>query len=219
MNKKTRACEVASILKKEYPSPKTELNHSSETDLVIAVMLSAQTTDKKVNEVTAVLFKKYKTWEDYANADLEELRQYIRQVNFHKGKADRIIKAAKLILADFTGKTPKDIKNLIRIPGVARKSANVIQQELWDISEGIVVDTHVTRVSNRLELTNQTDAVKIEKDLMEVFPKETWRNISGALVMHGRYVCKARKPECENCVFSEVCPSAYTFNITPGSIE
>lgn len=219
MNKKTRACEVASILKKEYPSPKTELNHSSETDLVIAVMLSAQTTDKKVNEVTAVLFKKYKTWEDYANADLEELRQYIRQVNFHKGKADRIIKAAKLILADFTGKTPKDIKNLIRIPGVARKSANVIQQELWDISEGIVVDTHVTRVSNRLELTNQTDAVKIEKDLMEVFPKETWRNISGALVMHGRYVCKARKPECENCVFSEVCPSAYTFNLTPGSIE
>ncbi len=219
MNKKEKAQEVARLLKENHPNPKTELNHDTETDLVIAVMLSAQTTDKKVNEVTAKLFKKYKTWEDYANADLEELRQYIRQVNFHKGKADRIIKAAKLILADFTGKTPKDIKNLISIPGVARKSANVIQQELWDISEGIVVDTHVTRVSNRLELTTHANAVKIEKDLMEIFPKETWRNISGALVMHGRYVCKARKPECENCALSEICPSAYTFNFTPGTIE
>jgi len=209
MDKKEKAQDIARILKEEHPNPKTELNHQTETDLVIAVMLSAQTTDKKVNEVTTELFKKYKTWEDYANADLEELRKLIRQVNFHIGKADRIIKAAKLILAEFAGKIPKDIKNLIKIPGVARKSANVIQQELWDISEGIVVDTHVTRVSNRLELTTHTNAVKIEKDLMEVFPKETWRNISGALVMHGRYVCKARKPECENCELNKVCSSAF----------
>jgi len=209
MNKKTRAEEIAKILKAEHPNPKTELNHKTETNLIIAVMLSAQTTDKKVNEVTVELFEKYKTWEDYANANLEELRQLIRQVNFHKGKADRIIKAAKLILTEFNGKIPKDIKNLIKIPGVARKSANVIQQGLWDISEGIVVDTHVTRVSNRLELTTYTNAVKIEKDLMEVFPKETWRNISGAFVMHGRYVCKARKPECEDCVLNKVCPLAF----------
>jgi endonuclease-3 len=211
MTKKERAQEAAKLLKKEHPNPKTELNHSSEVDLVVAVMLSAQTTDKKVNEVTAKLFKKYKTWDNYANADLEELRQEIRQVNFHKGKAERIIKAAKVILAEFQGKTPKNIENLIKIPGIARKSANVIQQELWDISEGVVVDTHVTRVSNRLELTNHKDAVKIEKDLMGVFPKNSWRNISGALVMHGRYVCKARKPECQKCVLKEICPSAFTF--------
>lgn len=211
MDNKERAQEVARILKEEHPNPKTELNHNTETDLVIAVMLSAQTTDIKVNEVTAKLFKKYKTWEDYAIADLEELRQYIRQVNFHKGKAERIIKAAKLILSEFQGKVPKTIEDLVKVPGVARKSANVIQQELWDVSEGVVVDTHVTRVSNRLGLTAHKNAVKIEKYLMEIFPKGTWRNISGALVLHGRYVCKARKPDCADCVLKKACPSAFTF--------
>jgi len=209
MNKKQRAEEVAKLLKKEHPQPKTELIHNSETELVVAVMLSAQTTDIKVNEVTKELFKKYKTWEDYAAADPQELRTIIKQVNFYIGKADRIVKAAKTILADFHGQLPRDIKNLVKIPGIARKSANVIQQELWDLSEGIVVDTHVTRVSNRLGLTQQKDAVKIEKELMEVFPKDSWRNVSGALVMHGRYVCKARKPDCENCILNKVCPSAF----------
>jgi len=206
-----RAKKVAKFFKQEHPDPKTELIHKNETELAVAVMLSAQTTDKKVNEVTRELFKKYKTWNDYAGADLEELRGLIRQVNFHKGKAERIIKAGKLISEEFKNQLPKDIKNLIKIPGVARKSANVIQQELWDISEGIVVDTHVTRVSNRLGFTTNKNAVKIEKDLMEVFPKDTWRNISGAFVMHGRYVCKARKPECADCVLKEVCPSAFDF--------
>lgn len=209
MNKKTRAEKVARLLKQKHPQPKTELNHESEIDLVVAVMLSAQTTDIKVNEVTKELFKKYKTWEDYASADVEDVRTIIKQVNFYKGKADRIIKAAQKILTDFEGKTPRRIKDLVKIPGIARKSANVIQQELWDISEGIVVDTHVTRVSNRLGLTSNQDAVKIEKDLMNVFPKSSWRNISGALVLHGRYVCQARKPDCQNCVLNEICPSAF----------
>lgn len=211
MNKEQRAQEVARLLKEEYPKPKTELNHSSEADLVVAVMLSAQTTDVKVNEVTQKLFEKYKTWEDYANADVEEIRQIIRQVNFYKGKAERIVKAARKILSEFDGNVPRKIKDLIKIPGIARKSANVIQQELWDMSEGIVVDTHVTRVSNRLGLTEEKNAVKIEKDLMEVFSKESWRNISGALVLHGRYVCKARSPDCENCMLNKICPSAFTF--------
>lgn len=209
--KKQRADKVAKLLKKEHPKPKTELNHKNETELAVAVMLSAQTTDIKVNEVTEELFKKYKTWDDYANANVEDLKKIIRQVNFHKGKASRLIKAGKFMIDEFGGELPKDIKSLIKLPGVARKSANVIQQELWDISEGIVVDTHVTRVSNRLGLTKEKDAVKIEKDLMEVFPKESWRNISGAVVLHGRYVCKARNPDCKECVLKEICPSAFDF--------
>jgi endonuclease-3 len=211
MSKKVRAKEVAALLKKEYPSPKTELVHQNERELVVAVMLSAQTTDIKVNEVTQELFKKYRSWEDYANADPQELGKIIRQVNFYKGKAQRLIKAGKTILSQFNGEVPQTIEQLVKIPGIARKSANVIIQELWDRAEGIVVDTHVTRVSNRLKLTSNQDAVKIEKDLMKLFPRESWRNISGALVLHGRYVCKARKPDCENCVLKKICPSAFTF--------
>lgn len=211
MTKKVRAKEVAALLKKEYPSPKTELVHQNERELVVAVMLSAQTTDIKVNEVTQELFKKYRSWEDYANADPQELGKIIRQVNFYKGKAQRLIKAGKTILSQFNGEVPQTIEQLVKIPGIARKSANVIIQELWDRAEGIVVDTHVTRVSNRLKLTSNQDAVKIERDLMELFPKESWRNVSGALVLHGRYVCKARKPDCENCVLKKICPSAFTF--------
>lgn len=212
MTKKERAKEVAALLKKEYPQPKTELVHQNERELVVAVMLSAQTTDLKVNEVTKELFKKYQSWEDYANANVKELGEYIRQVNFYKGKAERLTKAGKVILSEFNGRVPRTIDELVKIPGIARKSANVILQELWDIAEGIVVDTHVTRVSNRLNLTKNKDAVKIEKDLMKVFPKETWRDISGALVLHGRYVCKARKPDCESCVLNQICPSAFTFD-------
>jgi len=209
MNIQERALEVARLLKNEHPNPKTELVHKNEMELAIAVMLSAQTTDKKVNEITANLFKKYKSWEDYANADLEELISDIRGVNFHVGKAGRLIKAGQVVISEFGGKLPRTIEGLIKIPGAARKSANVIMQELWDIAEGIVVDTHVTRVSNRLGLTTNKDAVKIEKDLMELLPKSSWRNISGAVVLHGRYICKARKPESEKCVLKGTCPSAF----------
>lgn len=212
MNKKERAQEVVRLLREEHPNPETELDHKNEVELVVAVMLSAQTTDTKVNEVTKELFSGYKTWEDYANADEEDLQEIIRQVNYYKTKAKRLKKAGQFILDEFNGEIPREIKKLTKIPGIARKSANVILQELWDIGEGIVVDTHVTRVSNRLELTNEQNAVKIEKDLMELFPKESWRNISGAMVLHGRYVCKARSPECEKCVLNEICPSAFTFD-------
>jgi len=204
------ASEVAKLLKKEHPSPKTELIYENEMQLSIAVAMSAQTTDKKVNEVNEKLFKKYTSWEDFANADLEELQEDIHGVNFHKGKADRIIKMAQMMIADFGGVLPKTIKELTKLSGIARKSANVIQQELWDIAEGVVVDTHVTRVSNRLGLTTHKDAVKIEKDLMVVFPKDSWRNISGAFVLHGRYVCTARKPKCGECVLNKICPSAFS---------
>lgn len=209
MDKKQFAEAVAKLLKKEHPHPKTELIHDDEMQLAVAVMLSAQTTDKKVNQITPKLFNKYKTWKDFANANLTELQATIRGVNFHLGKAERLIKAGNFITKNFSGVLPKTINELIKIPGIARKSANVILNELWDISEGIVVDTHVTRVSNRLGLTKNQDAVKIEKDLMQIVPEYYWRNISGAMVLHGRYVCTARKPKCKECILNKICPSAF----------
>ena len=207
-NIKSQAELLAQRFSQLYPSPKTELIHQNEMQLVVAVMLSAQTTDKKVNQITQTLFKKYKTWDDFAGTDLSTLQKEIRGVNFHLGKADRLIKAGKYIMENFNGKVPQKLVDLIKIPGVARKSANVILQELWDIAEGIVVDTHVTRVSNRLGLTKETDAVKIERDLMRLIPKIYWRNFSGAVVLHGRYVCIARKPKCSECGLRDLCPSA-----------
>ncbi len=205
---KNRAKLLAQRFCQLYPSPKTELAHENQMQLVVAVMLSAQTTDKKVNQVTPDLFKKYKTWDDFAKADLQTLQKEIRGVNFYLGKADRLIKAGRYIAENFNGKVPQKLVDLIKIPGIARKSANVILQELWDIAEGIVVDTHVMRVSNRLGLTGETDAVKIERDLMQLVPRVYWRNFSGAVVLHGRYVCVARKPKCLECGLRDLCPSA-----------
>ncbi len=209
MDKLAQALKVSQLLKQVHPNPKTELVYQNEMQLAIAVTLSAQTTDKKVNQITEKLFKKYLTWEDFANAPLPELTEAIKGVNFHLGKAERLQKMAQKILSDFGGKLPTKFSDLTTLPGVARKSANVIMQELWDVAEGIVVDTHVTRVSNRLGLTTNQDAVKIEKDLMAIVPREYWRNISGAMVLHGRYVCIARKPKCAECVLKEICPSAF----------
>jgi len=200
-----RAKEIAIILKQEHPNPKTELTHKNEYQLAVSVVLSAQTTDKKVNEVTPKLFQKYKSWEELANANLSDVTNLIHGVNFHKGKAERLIKAGKFITSEFHGKLPRTISELIKIPGVARKSANVIMQELWDIAEGIVVDTHVMRVSQRVGLTKEKDPKKIEIDLMKIIPKKYWRNFSGAMVLHGRYICVARKPKCEECVLNYYC--------------
>lgn len=201
--------EVAKILKKAYPEPKTELVHANEYQLAVAVMLSAQTTDKKVNQVTPELFKRYPNWEALANANVSEVGQLIRQVNFYKGKAERLVKAGQVVTAEFGGTLPKTIEELTKIPGIARKSANVIMRELWGIAEGIVVDTHVSRVSNRLGLTKENNPKKIEKDLMKSISKKYWRNFSGSAVLHGRYVCIARKPKCQDCVLNDICPSAF----------
>ncbi len=211
MTVKERALEVARLLEKEHPNPRTELNHENEMQLAIAVAMSAQTTDKKVNQVNERLFKKYKTWQDFANANLKELQKDMYGINFHRGKAERVIKMAQMVISDFEGKLPQTMSALMKLPGVARKSANVIMQEAWNIAEGIVVDTHVTRVSNRLGLTTNQDAKKIESDLMVLLPKESWRNISGAMVLHGRYICTARKPKCGECILNKICPSAFKF--------
>jgi endonuclease-3 len=208
MKKEERAKKVAEILKKEYPRPETELLHKNDYELAVAVMLSAQTTDKKVNEVTRDLFKKYPGWEDLAKADLPDVKKLIRQVNFYKGKAERLIKAGKMVVAEFDGQLPRNMEGLMEIPGIARKSANVIMQEAWGVAKGIVVDTHVKRVSKRLGLTKETDPKKVEKDLMKLIPEKYWRNFSGAMVLHGRYVCIARKPKCEECCLNQICPSS-----------
>jgi len=209
MTKQKLAEEVAKILQKHNPNPKTELRHKNDYELAVAVMLSAQTTDIKVNEVVKELFKKYKSWEELANADVSEVGEIIRQVNFYKGKAERLVRAGKMVVADFEGKLPKGMEELTKIPGIGRKSANVIMQEAWGKAEGIVVDTHVGRVSNRLGLTSEKDPKKIERDLMDTLPKKYWRSFSGNMVLHGRYTCKARKPNCGECCLNEICPSAF----------
>ena len=206
---KNIAIEIAERLEKNNNSPETELTHTDERELLIAVCLSAQTTDKKVNEVTPELFRRYGSWEMMAAADVDDVIKIIRPVNFHKGKADRLIKAAKFILETFNGKVPDTIEELIKIPVVARKSANVILNEVFDKAEGIVVDTHVIRLSNRLGLTVLKDPKKIEKELMGILPKKYWRNFSANLVLHGRYICKAKKPACDKCFLSDICPSAF----------
>ena len=209
MNQANRIIDIAEILEKNNDAPITELTHSNERELLIAVCLSAQTTDKKVNDVTPALFQKYPSWETLAEANLEEVQALIRQVNFHKGKAERLIKAAHFILENFNGRVPDNMENLIRIPGVARKSANVILNEVFNKAEGIVVDTHVTRVSSRLGLTTNQDPKKIEKDLMEILPQKYWRNFSGNVVLLGRYICKAKKPACDKCHLNQICPRAF----------
>lgn len=208
-NIKENALEVSKILKKNNPNPKTELNHKNEYELAVSVMLSAQTTDKKVNQVTPALFLKYPDWKGLSAAKVTDVQSLIKAVNFYKGKGERLVESAKFVLANYGGSLPKTIAELIKIPGIARKSANVIMQEVWGISEGIVVDTHVTRVSQRLGFTKNSDPVKIERELMDLIPRECWRNFSGTVVLHGRYICTARKPKCGECVLSGLCPSAF----------
>ena len=212
MYKKPLALKIAKRLKRHYPNPKTELNFTGELQLVVAVILSAQTTDVKVNEITSTLFEKYSSWKDFADADLSVLQEDIYGVNFHKTKARRLMEIAKKVLKDFNGHLPRDIGKLTDFPGIARKSANVILQELWGITQGIVVDTHVKRVSNRLGLVDTTNPKKIESELMEILPQKYWKNYSRAVVLHGRYVCKARKPKCSECFLKDICPSAFTFD-------
>jgi endonuclease III len=204
-----RGEQVAKILASVYPFPKTELIHTNEYELAVAVMLSAQTTDKKVNQVTPKLFGRYPNWENLAVANVSDVQNLIHTVNFYIGKGERLVKAAQYLITNFGGVLPHTIEYLVKIPGIARKSANVITQELWDMAEGIVVDTHVTRVSQRLGLTGNSDPVKIEKDLMIIIPKEYWRNYSGAAVLHGRYICTARKPKCGECELNGICPNAF----------
>lgn len=207
MDNKSKIKDILKSLKKEYPEPKTALNFTSPFEMLIATILSAQTTDAHVNKVTERLFKKYHTVKDYARVPLDTLKKDISSVNFYNNKAKNIHATAEMIVEKFGAKVPDTMEELTTLPGVARKTANIVLSNAYGINDGIAVDTHVKRLSQRLGLTTNEDPVKIEKDLMENTPKAEWGNISHLLIFHGRTICQAKKPKHAECVLYEICPS------------
>lgn len=210
MEKKEQVLEIIKRLDKRYPNVKTALNFNSALDLVVATILSAQTTDINVNKVTENLFKKYQTAEDYANVSLSELENDIKSINFYKNKAKYIKNLAKELIEKFNGQVPKTMNELVTLPGVGRKTANIVLWNVFGINEGIAVDTHVKRLSKLLGLTENTDPNKIEQDLMEITPLEHWGKLSHLLIMLGREICKAKAPNHKICPLSDICPSSKT---------
>ena len=203
--------EVIPRLKREYPDAHTELDRTTPLELLVATMLSAQTTDVRVNQVTKALFKKYRSAADYAEADPGELEEDIRPAGFYRNKARALQSMARALLAEHGGEVPRTMAELVALPGVGRKTANVVLGNAFGVDEGIVVDTHVRRVSQRLGLTTKEDPEKIEQDLTAVVPREDWTVFSLLLIFHGRRVCKARKPDCPNCVLNDICPAAEAY--------
>ena len=199
--------EIMSILEELYPKAKTALKYENAFQLLIATILSAQTTDERVNKVTPSLFKKFKTPSDFASASVEEIAKEIKSVNFYRNKAKNIKKLSEIIVKEFNGKIPNKMEELIKLPGVARKTANVVLSQAFKKAEGIVVDTHVRRVSQRLGLTDNTDTEKIEKDLMKIIPRENWIDFPFRLILFGRNICKAKNPDCKNCPLYKICPT------------
>jgi len=200
------------LLKKHYHKAKIILNYADNWQLLVAVILSAQCRDIMVNKVTDKLFKKYQNIKAYARADLAKFKQDIKSTGFYKNKAKNIIASAKIILKKYHGKVPQTMAELIALPGVARKTANIVLANGFGIVEGIAVDTHVKRLSQRLGLTNNNNPEKIEKDLMAIFPKLNWFKLTYFLIEHGRAVCQAKKPKCYSCFLAKFCPSAFNFN-------
>jgi endonuclease-3 len=196
-------------LRKEYPDAKSELRWEDPLQLLVATILSAQSTDVRVNEVTQGLFERYRAAEDYAQADLGEIEEEIRSVGFYRNKTRAIMGMARALVEDHGGEVPRAMEDLVRLPGVGRKTANVVLGNAFGIDEGVVVDTHVRRVSGRLDLTEHHDPEKIERDLLEIVPEGERTLFSHLLIFHGRRVCKARKPDCLNCALNHVCPSAF----------
>ena len=204
--------EVVPRLEREYPDARTELAWKNPLELLVATILSAQTTDVRVNQVTRELFEKYRTAEDYAAAEPARLEEDIRPTGFYRNKARALQGMARALLERHGGEVPRTMAELVALPGVGRKTANVVLGNAFGVDEGIVVDTHVRRVSTRLGLTEESDPEKIEQDLLQVVPKEEWTVFSHLLILHGRRVCKARKPDCPDCVLNDVCPSSDLYN-------
>jgi len=178
----------------------------------VATILSAQCTDRRVNIVTKTLFKKYRKAEDYANADLEELEEDVRPTGFYRNKARNIKKCCQILVEKFNSEVPKTMEEILELPGVARKTANIVLSNAYGVIEGIAVDTHVRRLARRLGLSEHEDPNKIEGDLMKIVPKTHWKRITDLLIFHGRRICVARKPKCGICVLNKLCPSAFTFD-------
>jgi len=206
-----RVLKIIELLEKEYPKAKIALNYRNPLELLVATMLSAQCTDERVNIVTKTLFKKYRKPEDYAKADLAELEQDIKPTGFYRDKAKNIKKACQILVEKFHSQVPKTMEEILQLPGVARKTANIVLSNAYGVVEGIAVDTHVRRTSKRLGFTENEDADKIEEDLMKIVPKDKWMRITDLLIFLGRNACIAKKPKCEICVLNKICPSAFTF--------
>jgi endonuclease-3 len=205
--KKKRARKIFALLKKEYPDARPELNYSNPLELLVATILSAQCTDVRVNMVTESLFKKYRTPEDYVNAPQEQLEQEIRPTGFFRSKTKSIQKSCKMIIERYGGQIPRTMDEILELPGVARKTANIVLSHAYGVIEGIAVDTHVKRLAQRLDLSRSSGPDKIEADLCALFPKKDWAMLSDVFIFHGRRVCFARKPAHDRCVVRELCPS------------
>ena len=208
MDEKKRTSQIIARLKRAYPDAKCSLNHTNPFELLIATILSAQCTDGRVNLVTADLFRKYRRCEDYVNAAPSELEQDIRSTGFYRNKAKAIQGACQMILERYAGRVPETMDELLALPGVARKTANVVLGNAYGIASGVVVDTHVSRLAQRLQLTEHEQPEKIERDLMKLVPQRDWINFPHLLIAHGRTVCKARTPLCADCVIEQYCPSS-----------
>lgn len=209
---KKRVGRLIKLLRKEYPEARCSLDHANALELLVATILSAQCTDERVNAVTADLFRKYRTWEDYASAPPAELERDIRPTGFFRNKAKSIQGACRLIGERHGGRVPDRMDELLGLPGVARKTANVVLGNAYHIASGVVVDTHVSRLSSRLGLSAERTPEKIERDLTARVPESDWIDFSHLLIAHGRKVCKARKPLCGVCVLARLCPSAGLFD-------
>lgn len=200
--------EVISRLRLAYPDAHCELNYETPMQLLAATILSAQCTDERVNLTTPALFARYKTVEALAAADQDEMEDIVRPTGFYRQKARHIRESAQIILHEYGGVVPEDMADLLRLPGVARKTANVVRGEIYGLADGVTVDTHVKRLSARLVFTSETDPVKVERDLMVVIPRKSWIEIAHLLIFHGRRVCKARTPDCPGCTLNDICPSS-----------
>ncbi|MEM7579724.1 MAG: endonuclease III [Cyanobacteria bacterium P01_A01_bin.80] len=204
---KQRTGEILVRLKRLYPDATCSLTYQTPVQLLVATILSAQCTDERVNKVTPELFKKFPDAPSLANSQLSELENLVRSTGFYRNKAKNIQAACRMIVSDFNGKVPSEMAELIKLPGVARKTANVVLAHAFGINAGVTVDTHVSRLSQRLGLTKHTDPVRIERDLMKLIPQSDWENWSIRLIYHGRAVCKARSPMCSECEFAQsLCP-------------
>ncbi|MGB9915178.1 MAG: endonuclease III [Candidatus Bathyarchaeales archaeon] len=208
---KERVLKIIELLEKEHADAKIALNYTNPLELLVATMLSAQCTDERVNMVTKALFKKYKRAEDYAQANLKELEQDIKSTGFYRNKAKNLKKCCQMLVEKYNSQVPKTMDELLELPGVARKTANIVLTNAFGIVEGIAVDTHVRRLAQRLGLSDTDDPDKIEKDLMRIVPRDKWARITDLLIFHGRRVCTAKKPNCAGCVLNNICPSAFSF--------
>lgn len=214
-----RAIEILIRLKRLYPEAPCTLNYETPVQLLVATILSAQCTDERVNQVTPALFGRFPTAATLAAADLAEIETLVRSTGFYRNKAKNIQGACRMIMAEFGGEVPKIMEELLRLPGVARKTANVVLAHAYDIHAGVTVDTHVKRLSNRLGLTEHTDPIRIERDLIRLLPQQEWENWSIRLIYHGRAICQARKPLCEACVLADLCPSAELSSSQPTEVS